>query len=335
MRVLLIALMLPLVAACSTKAPARSPSADIAQPSDADIAGRWRGHWTGTGLFHSVRDDELTLDLVQRGNVGHGRIVLDGTGAAESVPEDIRRAGLWGTRVFAEISGDRVTLRHQVDRRLFTADLKLSENGDRMFGLVRGHRPQVGLVLTREPARQKAPEKAPEKAPDAPPAPTQAAMAPPPPPLPKPEKVEPAPVVAAVPEPQPEVKAEETATTARPRQEEFAAVQELVAIHFDFDKADLRPDAMDQLQAHAEWLKAHAEAALLIEGHCDERGTAEYNVALGDRRAKSVRDHLAAHGVEPDRVTTISYGKERPACGDDTTQCHDMNRRAEFRVKTR
>ena len=324
MRVLLIALMLPLAAACSTMSPARPPSADIAESSGADIGGRWRGHWTGTGLFHSVRDDTLTLDLVQRGDMGHGRMVLDGTGAAESVPEDIRRAGLWGTRVFAKVSGDRVTLRHHVDGRLFTADLTVSENGDHMSGFVRGPRPHVGLILTREQPGTPAP--------DAPAVPQQAAMAPP---APEPPKIEPAPpVIAMVPEPTPEAK-EETAMPARPRQEEFMAVQELTAVHFDFDKADLRADALDQLQAHAEWLKEHADAAVLIEGHCDERGTAEYNVALGDRRAKSVRDHLAAYGIAADRVSTISYGKERQACAANTAECHEMNRRAEFRVKGR
>lgn len=322
MRVLLLALMLPLVAACSTLSPAKQPSANISESSGVDIAGRWTGNWTGTGLYHSVRDDTLTLDLVQRGDMGHGRMVLEGTGAAESVPEDIRRAGLWGTRVLAKISGDKVTLRHHVDGRLFTADLKLSEGGQQMVGLVRGTHPHVGLVLTREQPRT----------PDPPAVPHQAAMAPP---APEPAKIEPAPpVIAMAPEPKPEAN-EETAMPARPRQEEFMAVQELTAVHFDFDKADLRPDAVDQLQAHAEWLKEHVDTAVLVEGHCDERGTAEYNVALGDRRAKSVRDHLAAYGIAADRVSTISYGKEHQACAADTAQCHETNRRAEFRVKSR
>jgi peptidoglycan-associated lipoprotein len=319
--------MLPLIAACSTMSPAAHPTAAISEPSGIDLAGRWTGNWTGTGLFHSMREDAVTLDFVQHGDEGHGRLVVEGTTAAESVPEEIRRAGQWGTRVFARISGDTVTLRHHVDGRLFTADLKISEDGEQLLGFVRGARPHVGLVLTRDHSRRTTPEAA------APP--QQAAMAAPPPPAPEaePARIEPAPpVIAMAPEPKPE---EATAMPARPRQEEFVAVQELAAVHFDFDKADLRPDTMDQLQAHAAWLKEHDDTAVLIEGHCDERGTAEYNVALGDRRAKSVRDHLSAYGIEPERVTTVSYGKERQACAEDTDACHAMNRRAEFRVKTR
>jgi peptidoglycan-associated lipoprotein len=257
-------------------------------------------------------------------------MVMEGTGAAESVPEDIRHAGLWGTRVIAEIAGDKVTLRHHVDGRLFTADLRVAEDGEQMSGVVRGAWPQVGLVLTRDRSRQSVP---------APPAvPPQAAMA-----IPEPARAEPAPpVTAAVPaaapestsQPEPEPR-ESTALPARPRQEEFAAVQDLPAIHFDFDKAELRADALDRLQTHAGWLKEHADTAVLIEGHADERGTAEYNVALGDRRARAVRDHLAANGIEADRVSTISFGKERLACAANTPQCHEMNRRAEFRVKGR
>ena len=123
--------------------------------------------------------------------------------------------------------------------------------------------------------------------------------------------------------------------TARPKQAEFMAVQELMAIHFDYDKATLRADALDQLQGHVAWLKEHADSAVQIAGHCDERGTAEYNLALGDRRAKSVRDHLSTFGIAPERVSTVSHGKELPACAADTPQCHELNRRAEFKVKER
>ncbi|HEU4370658.1 MAG TPA: peptidoglycan-associated lipoprotein Pal [Methylomirabilota bacterium] len=326
MRILLLVLMLPLAAACSTMRPSTDPSAAVAEASETDISGRWKGNWTGTGLFHAIRDDALTLDLVQRGPVGHGRLVLEGTGAAEAVPQEIRLAGLWGTRVFADISRDKVTLRDYTDGRQFTVDLKLSENGNQMFGFVRGAHPHVGLVLNREHSRKSVPEAAA--------VPQQSAMATPVPAEPEPAKVEPAPqVVAMVPEPKAEEK--EAEPTARPRQEEFVAVQELKAVHFDFDKADLRAEALDTLQVHVGWLKENADTAVLIEGHCDERGTAEYNVALGDRRAKSVREYLSAYGIAADRVTTVSYGKERPACAVDTAQCHEANRRAEFRVKSR
>jgi peptidoglycan-associated lipoprotein len=104
---------------------------------------------------------------------------------------------------------------------------------------------------------------------------------------------------------------------------------------FDYDQSDLRDDARTALSANAEWLKRYPSIQVLIEGHCDERGTSAYNLALGDRRAKSVRDHLSAYGIAPDRVSTVSHGKERPACAADTAQCHGMNRRAEFSVKGR
>ena len=331
MRVLLLILTLPLVAACSTMGRPASPSAAstaVSEPSGQDIAGRWRGNWTGTGLFQAPREDAITLEVVQRGNVGVGRLVLEGTNAAESVPEGIRRAGLWGTRVFAEISPGRVTLRDQVDGgRLFTADLKLDGNGDQMYGFVRGSRPNVGLVLTREQPRKIGP--------DAPAAPPQSAMAVPIPTR-EPEKAEPQPqVIAMVPEPTRETK-DAAAPAQRPRQEEFVAVQELTAIHFDFDKAELRPEAVDRIVAYAGWLKDHDDTVVMIEGHCDEHGTAEYNVALGERRAKSVRDRLSVNGITPDRISTVSYGKERPACAAwDTAECHEMNRRTEFRIKSR
>jgi peptidoglycan-associated lipoprotein len=74
---------------------------------------------------------------------------------------------------------------------------------------------------------------------------------------------------------------------------------------------------------------------VLIEGHADERGTPEYNVALGERRAKSVRDYLVARGVEADRLNTTSYGEERPVCNEGSEDCWQLNRRAEFLVKRR
>src|SRR5262249_12497619 len=142
----------------------------------------------------------------------------------------------------------------------------------------------------------------------------------------------PPPQVAMVPSPEPEPKTTE-APAERPKQEDFQAVQDLTAVHFDFDKSELRPDARDTLTTYAGWLKDHGGASVLIEGHCDERGTSEYNVALGERRANAVRDYLAQNGVPADRLSTVSYGKERPACSADTGDCHEMNRRAEFRVK--
>jgi peptidoglycan-associated lipoprotein len=84
---------------------------------------------------------------------------------------------------------------------------------------------------------------------------------------------------------------------------------------------------------NARWLKAHPSYLVLIEGHCDERGTNEYNLALGERRAKATRDHLVSLGIEGSRITVISYGEERPVCTERTEGCWTKNRRAHFLVK--
>jgi len=121
----------------------------------------------------------------------------------------------------------------------------------------------------------------------------------------------------------------------RPRSEDYVAVPELKPVYFDFDKAALRPDAVDALTNNTTWLKENAETLVLIEGNCDERGTAEYNLALGDRRAKSAMEYLEANGIPKERLSTISYGKERPVCTADTEECKNQNRRADFRIKSR
>jgi peptidoglycan-associated lipoprotein len=319
MRVLL-ALLLPLITACSTVTPPATPSASIGEPSSLDLSGRWHGTWTGTGIFHSTRKDEVRVDLVQQGDRGLGRLVFDGAIAAESVPEVARFQGLNGIPVVAEIRPGTVKMHHQQDGRLFTADLKVYEGGDRLFGIVRGSHPTVGLLLTR--ARPAAAPAAPE-----PPAQLQSQQ--------EPEPARETTVAMVAPPAEPEKSQETAATTDRASQEEFTAAPELTAIRFDFDKAVIRSDAADVLVGHATWLKDHGDTAVLIEGHCDERGTAEYNVALGDRRAKAVKDYLALYGVAADRISTVSYGKERPTCTASTDACREENRRAEFRVKSR
>jgi peptidoglycan-associated lipoprotein len=99
---------------------------------------------------------------------------------------------------------------------------------------------------------------------------------------------------------------------------------------FDYNKADLRDDARASLSADAEWLKAHPSTQFLIEGHCDDRGTTEYNLALGDRRANAAREYLTSLGVDASRIRTVSYGKERPFCTAETEDCWQQNRRAHF-----
>jgi peptidoglycan-associated lipoprotein len=318
MKNLLLILLTTVIAACSTARPAVAPVA-ATDLSGMDLSGRWTGTWRGFGLLMAPREDAVTLELAQSGDVAYGRFALEGTAAAESVPIEIRNGGLWGVRVRAKISGDKVTLRHDAGGHLFTADLKLTADGEHLYGLVRGGHPKVALVLTRAPEGATTPP------------PPQAAMATPAPAPRQGEtlgKVEPAPKVVVI---APDQK--ESDAPAPPR-EDFTGMAELSPIHFDFDKAELRKDAMDTLTAHIAWLKDHADAVLLIEGHCDERGTDEYNVALGERRAKSVGDLLAAQGIAPDRISTTSLGRERPICTANTEECRMQNRRAEFRIKT-
>jgi peptidoglycan-associated lipoprotein len=100
--------------------------------------------------------------------------------------------------------------------------------------------------------------------------------------------------------------------------------------YFDYDQSDLRDDARTALSANAEWLKKYPPIQILIEGHCDERGTSAYNLALGDRRANAARDYLASLGVSAARVKTVSYGKERPFCTESSESCWQQNRRAHF-----
>jgi len=101
-------------------------------------------------------------------------------------------------------------------------------------------------------------------------------------------------------------------------------------VHFDFDRADLRSDAIQALTENAARIKEHAGIPIRIEGHCDERGTVEYNLALGDRRARAARDYLVSAGVPAQRLRTISYGKEKPLDPGHSEAAWTLNRRAEF-----
>jgi peptidoglycan-associated lipoprotein len=104
----------------------------------------------------------------------------------------------------------------------------------------------------------------------------------------------------------------------------------LKAIHFDFDAAELRPDALQTLNDDAGRIREHAPLGVRVEGHCDERGTSEYNLALGDRRARAARDYLVSLGIPANRLRTISYGKERPVDPGHGEDAWSKNRRAEF-----
>ncbi len=146
--------------------------------------------------------------------------------------------------------------------------------------------------------------------PTPPPAP---APAPPPPPAP----VAPAPVPVAPPVVTP---------PPPPPPKEFAANDNLKPIYFAFDKSDIRSGDRKVLDASADWLKANPNQLVLIEGHCDERGTTEYNLALGERRAKAAASHLTSRGVAADRISIVSYGKERPVCTEKNETCWSKNR---------
>ena len=108
------------------------------------------------------------------------------------------------------------------------------------------------------------------------------------------------------------------------------ATSPLKDIFFEFDRADLRADARDTLRANADWLKSNPSARIEIEGHCDERGTNEYNLALGAKRAQSAKDYLVSLGIAGERLSTISYGEEIPVCRDHEESCWHQNRRARF-----
>jgi peptidoglycan-associated lipoprotein len=104
-------------------------------------------------------------------------------------------------------------------------------------------------------------------------------------------------------------------------------------VTFDYDSSELREDARGTLRENAAWLQSHTGASVEVEGHCDERGTVEYNLALGAKRARTVRDYLAALGVADARLTTISYGEELPLCYEQNEGCWQRNRRAHFVVR--
>ncbi|MFH1283955.1 MAG: peptidoglycan-associated lipoprotein Pal [bacterium] len=122
-----------------------------------------------------------------------------------------------------------------------------------------------------------------------------------------------------------EIEVEEPAV----RGKEFQNIDELAVVNFDYDKSDLRSDAREILKANAEFLKKNTNLEVLVEGHCDERGSLEYNLALGQRRAAVVRTYYIQLGVAANKITTISYGEERPVSAGTSEYAYSKNRRAE------
>ena len=106
-----------------------------------------------------------------------------------------------------------------------------------------------------------------------------------------------------------------------------AALQD---VYYEFDSTDLIADAQEILKKNAEWMKTHPSAQVEVEGHCDDIGSAEYNLALGAKRSQRAKDFLVGQGIAADRLVTISYGKEAPACFELTEECRVKNRRARF-----
>jgi peptidoglycan-associated lipoprotein len=156
----------------------------------------------------------------------------------------------------------------------------------------------------------------------------KAKTAPPPPPAkeqPKVEKVDEAPAVK-----KPEMTEEEIFMSKS--LEEINLAAPLKIIYFDYDRFTIRDDAKPVLEANSAWLNKFSSAKILIEGHCDERGTEEYNLALGEKRAQSTMDYLVSLGISPQRVKIISYGKSQPLDSGHTEMSWQKNRRAQFLI---
>ena len=117
--------------------------------------------------------------------------------------------------------------------------------------------------------------------------------------------------------------------SAGPTEEELFA-QNVKDVYFDYDKSDLRGDQQSSIQSDIAFLNQHSGINVTIEGHCDERGSTEFNLALGDQRASAVKNALTAGGISASRVKTISYGKEKPFCSESNEACWQQNRRGHF-----
>jgi peptidoglycan-associated lipoprotein len=159
----------------------------------------------------------------------------------------------------------------------------------------------------------------------APPTPPPTAPAPPPPP-PAPA---PAAVVPAVPTP---AGLTEDEIFQRKTLDQLNAERPLSDVFFDYDMSEIRADARGPLQANADWMKRWTGTQVTLEGHADSRGSAEYNLALGSRRANNVKNYLVSLGVPTTRITIVSKGKEAPFCAEETEACWQQNRRGHFAI---
>jgi peptidoglycan-associated lipoprotein len=163
-------------------------------------------------------------------------------------------------------------------------------------------------------------KKVPPAAPAPPPPPTPTApVTPPPPPAPPP----PAPAPAPRPLTEEEI-------FARKSVAQLNDERPLDDVYFDLDKSEIREDAKGRLQKDADWMKKWTSTQVSVEGHCDSRGSAEYNLALGSRRANAVKEYLTNLGVAAGRLTVVSKGKEQPVCSEEGESCWQQNRRGHF-----
>ncbi len=118
--------------------------------------------------------------------------------------------------------------------------------------------------------------------------------------------------------------------TKQVRPKRAAPTGDLQRIHFDYDRSAIKSEYKSVLEGNANWMKNHSGAKVVVEGHCDERGSTEYNIALGWRRARSTKNYMVSLGVSPSRLVTKSYGEERSLCTESNESCWWKNRRAEF-----
>src|SRR3954470_6878803 len=176
----------------------------------------------------------------------------------------------------------------------------------------------AALAVAAAGCHKKVPAAAPMPPPPPPPA---APNTPPPPPAPPPP--------AAAPAPRPLTEEE---IFARKSVEQLNAEKPLDDVFFELDKSEVREDAKPALQKDADWLKKWGSVRVTLEGHCDSRGSAEYNLGLGNRRAAAVKTYLVHLGVPESRVTVVSKGKEQPFCNDENESCWSQNRRGHFVV---
>jgi peptidoglycan-associated lipoprotein len=159
----------------------------------------------------------------------------------------------------------------------------------------------------------------------------QVPPAPPPPPAATPAPPPPAPPPAPAPTPTPRALTEAEIFAAKSLQQ-LNDEKPLSDVFFELDRADLREEGKSTVQKDADWLKKWESTKVTVEGHCDSRGSSEYNLSLGSRRANAVKEYLIGLGVPAARVTTISKGKEQPFCHDENESCWQQNRRGHFLI---